>query len=419
MQCSCFLASVQWSCLVAVKRSDWGHRYPCDRCWRCQARPGPRCYEHSRLVDFSPHPLLTIVLTADHPPVFLLPPPSTLAPLLADHAPPAFPFLTCPLQAACSPEGLSSKHASQWLERLRPSLQHDNARDGVKGLLGALAECERGDPLRTLEAVEGFLVELRQVTHYIIYYIYTHMYILYHICIYNAPLHTRHISRLLQAPYHFTACRKHTHSPPANLVTSELVAKHPHPPSPSSLLQQIKAVLSSHAPDAPGSGNGANSPLFMHPSSSSSAPASPPVLSRREYRRVRQACKVLSEALQSLRTLLHYLHALGMWPAGHKDPGGGTAGSASATTAGRRPRSDSNLGLGLSPQENGAVWGEGVGGGIGAVLMGGRRGGEALIGAPARLVLDLGLTRVKGHYGSGLLFQVCWGLGPCVGVILD
>jgi hypothetical protein len=52
------------------------------------------------------------------------------------------------------------------------------------------------------------------------------------------------------------------------------------------------------------------------------------------------------------------------------------------------------------------VWGEGVGGGIGAVLMGGRRGGEALIGAPARLVLDLGLCRVKGHYGSGLLFQV-------------
>jgi hypothetical protein len=87
-----------------------------------------------------------------------------------------FPFYV-PFQAACSPEGLSSKHASQWLDRLRPSLQHENARDGVKGLLGALAECERGDPLRTLEAVEGFLVELRQVTHTYIhtYSIYTHL----------------------------------------------------------------------------------------------------------------------------------------------------------------------------------------------------------------------------------------------------
>lgn len=67
------------------------------------------------------------------------------------------------LEAACSSEGLSSKHASQWVERLRPVLPQDRVREGVRGLLAALGQCDRSDPLRALEAVESFLGALPQV----------------------------------------------------------------------------------------------------------------------------------------------------------------------------------------------------------------------------------------------------------------
>lgn len=164
---------------------------------------------------------------------------------------------------------------------------------------------------------------------------------------------------------------------------------------------QIKAVL--HQPEGPSSGSGANSPLLLQQPH--------PTLSRREYKRVRQACKVLSDALHSLRTLLHYLHALGMWPQHASTSTDSSAtpappSSSTSSSSSRRPRSDSNLGLGLSPQDTdlGAILmaaRRGAGGGVG----GGAGGPVQRPGAPSRLLLDLGLCRVKGHYSSGLIFQ--------------
>ena len=117
--------------------------------------------------------------------------------------------------------------------------------------------------------------------------------------------------------------------------------------------------------------------------------------SRRELKRLRQACKSVSDALHSLRTLLHYLHALGMLPL--SPPPSSSHQNHHHHQYSTSPSSSSSLGL--SPKEPSKL--------MEASLRGAKGLGPLeLSHAPSRVFLDLGLYRKKSHYNCGLIFQV-------------
>ncbi len=148
-------------------------------------------------------------------------------------------------------------------------------------------------------------------------------------------------------------------------------------------------------------------------------PARPQHYSRKELKRLRQACKSVSEALFSLRTLLHYLHALGMLPLVSLPKRGGAAGSGGASAGGHnggtastatsssssfsttpnKKEVDSSSSFSMSPKEPTNLMETSLRGpkGVGPLECG---------HAPVRVSLDLGLYRRKSAYNSGLIFQL-------------
>jgi len=194
------------------------------------------------------------------------------------------------------------------------------------------------------------------------------------------------------------------------------------------------------------------------------------VYSRKELKRLRLACKSVSESLLSLRTLLHYLHALGMLPLAaavaaasaaaaaaaaatqSSSSGGGekrgargvsstahhmASNGASADYSSSSSRNTSNstrkdkigddsitgggVPLPLSPSPSAAKAATAAAAStfsmspreptymIESSLLRGPRGmvGPLECGhAPAAVILDLGLYRRKSHYNSGLIFQI-------------
>jgi len=108
-------------------------------------------------------------------------------------------------------------------------------------------------------------------------------------------------------------------------------------------------------------------------------------ISRREQKRIRQACKTIFEALASTRTLLQCLQALGISQYYQEAESDGVNGrtrsdslSISPTTGGVP---DPNLKLWFTPRS------------------------DPYFG-PQRIQLDLGLSKRKGPYNSGMVFQV-------------